>query len=89
MVWEYDFWEFKALTERYPDIAAFYIRYMELHWIIEKEPEEIALRQYTAKAGYEDFVRKYPHLIKRIKKAPYSCLPGHYTYTNEPHLLCQ
>jgi CRP-like cAMP-binding protein len=68
MVWEYDFWEFKALTERYPDIAAFYIRYMEQHWIIEKEPEELALRQYTAKAGYEDFVKRYPHLIKRIKK---------------------
>jgi CRP-like cAMP-binding protein len=39
-VLEYNFQEFKKLTELHADIAAFYIRYMELHWIIEKEPLE-------------------------------------------------
>lgn len=68
VAWEYDFREFKRLTERYKDIAAFYIAYMERHWILEKEPEEIGFRQNTAKDRYDDFVKKYPHLINRIKK---------------------
>ena len=41
---------------------------MEKHWIVEKEPDEISFRQDTAKTRYDDFVKKYPHLIKRIKK---------------------
>jgi len=68
VAWEYDFREFKRLTERYKDIAAFYIAYMERHWILEKEPEEIGFRQNTARDRYDDFVKKYPHLINRIKK---------------------
>ena len=68
ITWEYDFEEFKALTRKYQDIATFYIHYMELHWIIEKEPEEIGFRQCTAKDRYEDFIKKYAHLAKRIKK---------------------
>ncbi|MEZ2442398.1 Crp/Fnr family transcriptional regulator [Chitinophaga sp. RCC_12] len=68
IVWEYDFGLFKALTLKYPDIAAFYIHYMERHWIIEKEPEEIGFRQHASQDLYEDFIKKYAHLIKRIKK---------------------
>lgn len=68
IVWEYNFEAFKALTQKYQDIAGFYISYMELHWIIEKEPEEIGFRQNSAKDRYEDFIKKYPHLTKRIKK---------------------
>lgn len=41
-VLEYDFAAFKSLVDEFPDIAAFYISYMERHWIIEKEPGEIA-----------------------------------------------
>jgi CRP-like cAMP-binding protein len=67
-VWEYDFWKFKTLTRKYQDIAEFYITYMELHWIMEKEPEEIGFRQFTAKDRYEDFKAKYSHLSGRIKK---------------------
>lgn len=67
-VLEYDFFAFKKLAETYIDIAAFYFNYMELHWIIEKEPLEIALRHDPAAKRYEDFVSKYPTLIKRLKK---------------------
>jgi CRP-like cAMP-binding protein len=67
-VLEYDFAAFKKLTQSYMDIAAFYIHYMELHWIIEKEPLEISLRYDTAKKRYEDFVHKFPNLAKRLKK---------------------
>jgi CRP-like cAMP-binding protein len=67
-VLEYDFFEFKKLTQTYSDISAFYINYMELHWIIEKEPLEISLRHDTAKIRYEEFINKYPGLSKRLKK---------------------
>jgi len=67
-VWEYDFFEFKNLFSAHPDIAAFYINYIELHWIIEKEPLEISFREDTSKTRYDDFLRKYPNLVKRLKK---------------------
>ncbi len=67
-VWEYDFFEFKNLFAAHRDIAAFYINYIELHWIIEKEPLEISFREDTAKTRYDDFLRKYPNLVKRLKK---------------------
>ena len=67
-VLEYDFFAFKKLAEQYMDIATFYINYMELHWIIEKEPLEIALRHDPAGKRYKAFAEKYPGLIKRLKK---------------------
>jgi len=67
-VLEYDFFEFKKLLAVYPDIASFYIKYIELHWIIEKEPLEITLRNDTAKTRYDDFLKKYPQLVTRLKK---------------------
>jgi CRP-like cAMP-binding protein len=67
-VLEYDFAAFKKLVAQFPDIASFYIRYMEQHWIIEKEPYEISLRHDTAKTRYDEFVQRYPGLIKRLKK---------------------
>jgi CRP-like cAMP-binding protein len=67
-VLEYDFAAFKKLVAQYPDIASFYIRYMEQHWIVEKEPYEISLRHDTAKTRYDQFVKKYPGLVKRLKK---------------------
>jgi len=67
-VLEYNFMEFKKLVAIYPDVAAFYIRYMEQHWIIEKEPYEVSLRYESAKTNYDNFLRKYPGLVKRLKK---------------------
>lgn len=67
-VLEYDFAQFKTLVSQYPDVVAFYIKYMEQHWIIEKEPYEISLRHDSAAVRYEAFTQKYPQLIKRLKK---------------------
>ncbi len=64
----YDFSEFKKLIEQYRDIASFYIRYMERHWIIEKEPLEISFRHDSALQRYNEFVAAYPGLVKRLKK---------------------
>jgi CRP-like cAMP-binding protein len=67
-VLEYDFAAFKALVRDFPDIAAFYISYMERHWIIEKEPGEIAFRHDDAMQRYVDFIRREPELHKRLKQ---------------------
>jgi CRP-like cAMP-binding protein len=64
----YNFFEFKNLVNEHSDIAAFYIKYMEVHWIIEKEPLEISLRHFDAKVRYGEFLEKYPQLVKRLKK---------------------
>jgi len=68
IVLEYDFNLFKQLTEKYSDIAALYIRYMELHWIIEKEPLEISLRHDSAASRYKDFLKQFPTLEPRLRQ---------------------
>jgi CRP-like cAMP-binding protein len=67
-VLEYDFWDFKSLTERFKDVSGFYIAYMERHWILEKEPEELSLRQYSALEAYQRFNGEYGCLVHRLKK---------------------
>jgi CRP-like cAMP-binding protein len=64
----YDFPEFKKLTERCPDVASFYIHYMERHWIIEKEPLEVSFRYDSARKRYNKFLNNYPGLNGRLKK---------------------
>ncbi len=67
-VLEYDFASFKRMVASYPDVAAFYIKYMEQHWIVDKEPYEISLRHDAAGVRYDAFLQKYPQLVKRLKK---------------------
>jgi CRP-like cAMP-binding protein len=67
-VLEYDFAAFRKLAAEFPDIAAFYIRYMERHWIIEKEPDEISFRYDDAMKRYRDFIRREPDLHRRLKQ---------------------
>jgi len=68
IVLEYDFAAFKSLVREFPDIAEFYIRYMERHWIVEKEPGEIAFRHDDAMQRYVDFIRREPDLHRRLKQ---------------------
>jgi CRP-like cAMP-binding protein len=75
-VLEYDFAAFKALTEKFRDAAGFYIGYMERHWIVEKEPEEFALRQFDARDGLEHFQRQYGHVADRLKKKDIAAFLG-------------
>ncbi|HYE54484.1 MAG TPA: Crp/Fnr family transcriptional regulator [Chitinophagaceae bacterium] len=67
-VLEYDYQAFKRLTKLHPDIADAYIRYLEVHWIMEKEPQEIALRYETAKSRYISFRQQFPSLEARLKQ---------------------
>lgn len=63
----YSFEGFRELTQKYPDIAAFYIKYLERHWVIEKELGEITLKADTAKERYLKFEKDHPQLITRLK----------------------
>jgi len=65
---EYDFVAFKRLVDAFPDMATFYIRYLERHWIIEKEPEEIAFRHDDALDRYRAFIEAQPDLHRRLKQ---------------------
>jgi CRP-like cAMP-binding protein len=67
-VLEYDFKEFKKLVSTFPDVTEFYVSYLEQHWVIDKEPYEVSLRSDSAKVRYADFLRKYPDLVKRLRK---------------------
>jgi|SRR5579883_956917 len=67
-VLEYDFHEFQRLVSRHRDVAEFYIRYMERHWIIEKELSEVSLRRDSARVRYDGFVSAHPDLAQRLKK---------------------
>lgn len=67
-VLEYNFDQFRKLAQEHNDIAQFYIRYMEKHWIIEKEPYEVSFRNETAAIRFKDFMDKYPNLTGRLKK---------------------
>ena len=67
-VWQYDFRKFKSLVRDYPEIAAFYIAYMERHWIVEKEPLEVSFRTDDARRKYARFLETYPGLERRIRQ---------------------
>ncbi|MCV9927874.1 Crp/Fnr family transcriptional regulator [Flavobacterium sp. LS1R49] len=63
----YPFEDLRELTLKHTDIAAFYIAYLERHWVIEKEFEEITLKADTAKQRYLEFEKNHPDLITRLK----------------------
>lgn len=63
----YSFDAFRRLTEVHNDIAVFYTRYLERHWVIEKELNEISLKADTAKDRYLHFLAHNSELIPRLK----------------------
>lgn len=65
---EYDAAAFSQLVEKFPDLAMFYIRYMEKNWIVDKEEAEITLKYQTAKQRYLKFINDNPDLIRRLKQ---------------------
>ncbi len=68
VVLDYDFAAFRKLAAEFPDIAAFYISYMERHWVVEKEPDEISFRHDDAMKRYRDFIRRDPDLHRRLRQ---------------------
>ncbi|WP_346317719.1 Crp/Fnr family transcriptional regulator [Chitinophaga sp. YIM B06452] len=67
-VLEYDFSAFRKLVDTHQDIALFYINYLEKHWVVEKEPLEIAFRSDTAAERYRQFLLSHGQILPRLKK---------------------
>ncbi len=67
-VLEYDFSAFRKLVDTHEDIALFYINYLEKHWVVEKEPLEIAFRSDTAATRYQQFLLSHEQILPRLKK---------------------
>jgi CRP-like cAMP-binding protein len=67
-VLEYDSSSFRQLIERFPDLAMFYIKYMEKHWIADKEVLEITAKYQNATQRYQTFLLTYPELNGRLKQ---------------------
>lgn len=68
IVLEYDFSAFRKLVDSCQDVALFYINYLEKHWVVEKEPLEIAFRSDTAATRYQHFLKTHEHILPRLKK---------------------
>ncbi|MDN3693182.1 Crp/Fnr family transcriptional regulator [Chryseobacterium tructae] len=43
---------YRALLEKYHDLALFHIQYLETNWVVKKEPLEVSLKFETAKQRY-------------------------------------
>lgn len=63
---ELDYKQYRKLIYENIEIARFHIAYIERHWIIEKEPQDISLRSEEAYERYLKFTENYPNLINRI-----------------------
>lgn len=56
------------LIKQFHDMAFFHINYIELNWIVAKEPLEISLKYRTAKSRYFDFLDEYKPILPRLKQ---------------------
>lgn len=66
LVIEFDHSGFRGLLDKYEDLKWYHIKYLEKHWVMEKEPFEISLIGAEAKQRYLDFLENYPGLSDRL-----------------------
>jgi len=48
------------------DLMKFHIKYLETHWLLEKEPKEIGYLQFEAKVRYLKFLDDFNHILSRL-----------------------
>ncbi len=65
---EYEFSAFRKLVDTHHDLTLFYINYLEKHWVLEKEPSEIAFRSDTAATRYQQFLLSHGSSAPSEKK---------------------
>ncbi|MEQ9363608.1 MAG: Crp/Fnr family transcriptional regulator [Leptospirales bacterium] len=66
IVVEIDHAAYRRLLARNEELKTYHIAYLEKHWVLEKEPQEVALLQDDAKVRYADFIKYNPDLARRI-----------------------
>ncbi|MDN3595951.1 Crp/Fnr family transcriptional regulator [Zunongwangia endophytica] len=60
--------DFRVLLQKFPEIAFFYINYLEKNWVVAKEPLEINLKYESATIRYVQFQQEYKNIENRLKK---------------------
>lgn len=58
--------KYRDLLKKYPDLLWNHVIYVERHWVLEKEPQEISMLGEEAKQRYLNFVKEHPTLMNRI-----------------------
>ncbi len=58
--------KFRDVLFQHTDLMKFQIKYLETHWLIEKEPKEISYLQYEAKARYLKFLVDFNAILPRL-----------------------
>ena len=63
---EIDHSKYRLLLDKYEDLKWYHIKYLEKHWVKEKESIETSLLEGEGKKRYLDFIRDNPVLAKRV-----------------------
>jgi CRP-like cAMP-binding protein len=58
--------KFREALFKFNDLMKFHIRYLEAHWLLEKEPKEISYLQNEAKDRYLKFLNTYEDILPRL-----------------------
>ena len=66
VVVEIDHRKYRALLAESEDLKMYHIHYLERHWVMEKEPQQISLLSEDAGERYREFLKRYPHIVDRI-----------------------
>jgi CRP-like cAMP-binding protein len=61
-----NFYKYRELLEKYEDLKWYHIQYLEKHWLLEREPQELSLLNQDAKKRYLSFLNQYPGTIDRV-----------------------
>ncbi|RXK81324.1 Crp/Fnr family transcriptional regulator [Filimonas effusa] len=65
---EFSFNEFKHLMQKHPDLAFFWISYLEKNWVVAKEDNEVNHKYLPAQIRYQAFVKNEPHIAARLQQ---------------------
>lgn len=66
IVIEINFKKYRELLQRYEDLKWYHIQYIETHWLLEREPQELSLLNQDSKKRYLSFLKQYPGVIDRV-----------------------
>ena len=58
--------KYRVLLQKYEDLKWYHIQYLEKHWVLEGEPQELSLLNQDAKKRYLSILNQYPKIIDRV-----------------------
>lgn len=66
VVIEMNFKGYRKILKEKDDFKWFHIQYIERHWLLEREPQELSLLNDEGVARYLNFLEQYPGVIDRV-----------------------